>query len=150
MIGQIAMKFNISFEANPHPDDIQALGDGVMAYAKQKRGFTPLEFFAFFIRGDASKIIGGCNGNTLYGCLYMDQLWLDESLRHQGYGTQLVLAAEKYGKEKGCTFATVNTMNWEALGFYQKLGFQIEFERHGFLHDSIFYFLRKEFVDVNP
>ena len=40
-------------------------------------------------------------------------------------------------------------MSWEALGFYQKVGFRIEFERHGFLHDSIFYFLRKDFVDVN-
>lgn len=36
-------------------------------------------------------------------------------------------------------------MDWEALGFYQKLGFIIEFERRGFLKDSVFYFLRKKF-----
>ena len=34
-------------------------------------------------------------------------------------------------------------MDWEALAFYQKLGYEIEFERHGFAKNSIFYFLRK-------
>jgi ribosomal protein S18 acetylase RimI-like enzyme len=43
------------------------------------------------------------------------------------------------------TFSTVNTMDWEALDFYKKLGYEVEFERHGFLKDSIFYFLRKEY-----
>ena len=76
------MKPKITFEANRHPDDNQAMGDGIMAYAKQKKGFTPLEFFAFFIRDDANKMFGGCNGNTLYGCLYLEQFWLEESLRH--------------------------------------------------------------------
>jgi GNAT superfamily N-acetyltransferase len=37
-------------------------------------------------------------------------------------------------------------MDWEALGFYQKLGFKIEFQRAGFHKNSIFYFLRKESV----
>jgi hypothetical protein len=31
-----------------------------------------------------------------------------------------------FGKRKGMSIATVNTMDWEALGFYQKLGYQIE------------------------
>ena len=57
-----------------------------------------------------------------------------------------MLEAEKFGRSKGCNFAAVNTMNWEALEFYKKLGYHIEFERHGFFKDSIFYFLRKDFV----
>lgn len=56
-----------------------------------------------------------------------------------------MLAAEKFGKENGCTFAAVNTMDWEALDFYKTLGYEVEFERHGFQKDSIFYFLRKNF-----
>lgn len=30
--------------------------------------------------------------------------------------------AEKIGKEKEARFVTVNTMDWEVLPFYQKLG----------------------------
>lgn len=137
------MSYQITFETNPSPDDIQVLGDNIMTHAQQQKGQDPLEFFAFFIRDEGNKIIGGCNGCTLYGSLYIDQLWVADLLRNQGYGTQLIKAAEQFGNEHQCTFATVNTMDWEALGFYQKLGFEIEFVRHGFKHDSRFYFLRK-------
>lgn len=140
------MTYQLTFESNPHPNDIQVLGDAIMQQATEKRGFKPLDIFAFFIRDNQQTIIGGCNGCTLYGCLYIDQLWVSDVIRNQGFGTRLVEEAIQYGKENGCTFATVNTMDWEALGFYQKLGFKIEFERHGFLKNSIFYFLRKDFL----
>jgi ribosomal protein S18 acetylase RimI-like enzyme len=68
-----------------------------------------------------------------------------EKLRYKGYGTQLMLLAENLAKEKGCTFSTVNTMDWEALNFYKKLGYHVELERKGYCKNSIFYFLRKDF-----
>lgn len=139
------MKYKITFEANPHPKDLQKINKGIMDYAQQQKGHKPLEFFDFFIRDENNILRGGCGGNTLYGCLHIDQLWLEASLRGQGFGTQLVLAAEQFGQEQGCTFATVNTMDWEGLDFYKKLGYKVEFERHGFEKNSIFYFLRKDF-----
>ena len=137
------MPYNITFDPNPSTEDVQILGDGIMANIKQQRKLDPLQFFAFFIRDEHNKILGGCNGGTLHGGLHIDQLWVDESIRDQHYGTTLILAAEKFGKERGCAFATVNTMSWEAPEFYKKLGFEVEFIRHGFKHDSSFYFLRK-------
>ena len=52
--------------------------------------------------------------------------------------------AETLGKKEGCNFATVNTMDWEALHFYEKLGYMIEFVREGYQKNSKMYFLRKE------
>lgn len=138
------MTYKIDYEANPTSENIQVLGDGIINYAVQQKGHKPMEFFAFFVRDENNQIHGGCNCAMLYGCLYVDSLWLTESLRKKGYGTQLMLSAEKYGKEHGCTFACVNTMDWEALDFYKKLNYQIEFERHGFEKNSVFYFLRKD------
>ena len=46
------MKLKIIFEANLHSDDVEAMCDEIMAYVKQKKGFTPLELLAFFIRDD--------------------------------------------------------------------------------------------------
>lgn len=79
----------------------------------------------------------------MYGCLYIDSLWVDEALQGKGYGTQLMQRVEALAKESHCHFMAVNTFDWEALDFYKKLGFYIEFERNGFDKDSIFYFLRK-------
>ena len=143
------MTFKLSFEANPNQEDTQILIRGITDYAKQQRGFDALDFFAFFIRDENNGIVGGCNGGTLYGGLHIDSLWVSDVIRNKGWGTKLINAALAYGKEKNCNFATVNTMDWEALGFYQKLGFRIEFQRSGFHKNSVFYFLRKELLPTD-
>ncbi len=137
------MKYQITSERNPTLDDLQILNDGIAKQAKQKKDMKQLDFFAFFIRDENSKIVGGCAGDNMYGCLYVGQLWIDESLRGKGYGTELMRKAEALAKESGCNFMAVNTFDWEALDFYKKFGFFVEFERKGFDNDSIFYFLRK-------
>jgi GNAT superfamily N-acetyltransferase len=123
------MTFKLSCEENPNQEDIQVLIHGITDYAKQQRGFDALDFYAFFIRDENNTIVGGCNGGTLYGGLHIDSLWVSDTIRNKGWGTKLVNAVLTYGKEKNCNFATVNTMDWEALGFYQKLGFKTEFQR---------------------
>jgi ribosomal protein S18 acetylase RimI-like enzyme len=140
------MSYQILYEANPNPEDIQLLNEGIAEHTKQKTAMKPLDFFAFFIRDENKKIVGGCAGDNMYGCLYVGQLWVTEQLRGKGYGYKLMQEAENLAKKNECKFITVNTFNWEALDFYKKLGFYVEFERHGFLKDSIFYFLRKDFT----
>lgn len=134
----------ITYEKNPANEDVQIICNVYMENAYKLKGHQVIEFFAFFIRDEKNKIQGGCNGNTLYGCLYIDGLWVTEALRGQGYGIKLMQAAEKHAIKSDCTFMAVNTMDWEALDFYKKIGYYIEFERHGFKKDSIFYFLRKD------
>lgn len=138
------MKHEITFVENPDPKDVQILNEGIMAYAKQIKGFGPIRFFGFFIHDKNNQIVAGCQCDMLYGCLYIGSLWVNEALRGQDYGTSLMESVEKLAKEHKCHFMAVNTMNWEALDFYKKLGFEVEFERHGFIGNSIFYFLRKD------
>lgn len=79
----------------------------------------------------------------MYGGLFVGQLWVKETLRGMGYGTQLMQKAEELAEKSGCNFIAVNTFDWEALDFYKKLGYYVEFERKGFDNNSTFYFLRK-------
>lgn len=138
------MTYQIVYEPTPSAADIQTLCNGIVQQAKEKRGHKDITFFGFFMRDEKGVLVGGCNGDNLYGCLYVSQLWVTDALRGQGYGTRLMLAAEKFARDSGCLMMTVNTMDWEALGFYQKLGFHIEFERRGMAKNSVFYFLRKD------
>lgn len=140
------MSLTITYESNPKQEDIQILCDGIMQQAIQKKGMKQLDFFGFFMRDEAGNIVGGCNGDNMYGGLFVGQLWVTEALRGKGYGTRLMQEAEKLARSSGCHFMAVNTMDWEALDFYKKLGFYVEFERHGFDKNSIFYFLRKDFT----
>lgn len=159
MVG--ARNYKIFCERNPAVKDIARLSQGLSEHAYQIRRQAPIQGFAFFIRDykyevkylgglwqellkKKSRIKGGCHGCLYYGCVHVDQLWIDAKLRGQGWGTQLMLAVENLAKQEACLFATVCTMDWEARDFYKKLGYVVEFERHGYLKKSVLYFLRKE------
>ena len=50
----------------------------------------------------------------------------------------------EYGKQQDCQFVFVETMNFQAPEFYQKLGFRIELQRDGYKNGTSFYYLRKD------
>lgn len=100
--------------------------------------------FRIYLRDSDRSVVGGASGITYYGCLYVDMLWVRESIRNRGFGKKIMNEAEKIARERKCTFATLNTMDWEALPFYQKLGYQIEFVREGYEKSSKMYMLKKE------
>jgi ribosomal protein S18 acetylase RimI-like enzyme len=135
----------IIYTPNPSSEEIESLYAGIAKYAQLKKNQPPIESYGFFVYGVEKEILAGCNGAMYYGCLYIDSLWVDESLRHKKIGKRLIASAEALGKERSCLFSTVNTMDWEALGFYQKLGYTIEYERIGYFHQSTLYFLKKSF-----
>lgn len=116
---------------------------GISEYAFQKKGLPPIQPFSIFIKNQKQGILGGVSGVTFYGSLYIDSLWIDKTMRHQGLGTKLMHEAEKIGIERDAKFVTLNTMDWEGLPFYQKLGYSIEFVREGYNENSKMFMLRK-------
>lgn len=126
---------------SPKLDEI--LFEGINHEAQLAKNLRPMRTFGLCVEDTQQNLVGGATGVTYYGCLYVDMLWLASSLRHKGWGTKLMQEAESIGKEQGCTFATVATMDFEALSFYQKLGYVIEFTREGYANNTKMYMLRK-------
>lgn len=75
--------------------------------------------------------------------LHIKYLFVEEPFRNQGMGRHLMEHALAYGKLKGCEFAFVETMSFQAPEFYTKMGFQIEFSRSGYAHHTTFHYLKK-------
>ena len=121
----------------------EVLYHGISKRAFQAKGLSPIRPFSIFIKDQKEQVLGGASGTLFYGSLYVDSLWVDETLRNQGWGKKLMYEAEKIGREHGALFVTLNTMDWEALPFYQKLGYSIEFTREGYEKGSKMFMLRK-------
>lgn len=138
-------EINIVYESKPSSETIQFLEKELNKLAIKAKNMPDNEPFGFFIYKD-KKMLGGMNGIIYYGCFYIDQLWLHDSLRGKGYGTKLMNMAEQLAKDRKCLFLSVNTMDWEAKDFYLRHGYNIEFERGGYLNDSQMYFLRKDIL----
>lgn len=140
---QIAKQTYLLVENNSSTKCGEILFNGINEEAFRKKSMEPIRTFCFSMEDSQKKILAGVNGVVYYGCLYVDMLWVNSELRGKGCGLRLMQEAEAFGKKQGCSFATVNTMDWEALPFYQKLGYVIEFVREGYDKNSKMYMLRK-------
>jgi ribosomal protein S18 acetylase RimI-like enzyme len=97
-----------------------------------------------FARTEDGTIIGGLTGKTYWLYLEVAFLWVSELHRHAGHGSKLMLAAEAEARQRGCKHALLDTYSFQALGFYQKLGYR-EFGRladFGGKHER--YYMHKE------
>jgi ribosomal protein S18 acetylase RimI-like enzyme len=104
---------------------------------------TDIRSLCVFARNDDDTIIGGLTGRTYWGYLDIAFLWVDERHRGRGIATHLMNAAETEAVSRGCAQAFLDTLSFQALGFYQKLGYT-EFGRlSGFSGKHDRYWLRK-------
>lgn len=93
------------------------------------------------IENDVSLGVVVCQ--LFWGNLHIKYLLTNKEHRGRGIARALMEHAFDFGKEKGCHFAFVETMSFQAPEFYQKLGFEIELKRDGYAAGTSFYYLKK-------
>jgi len=121
----------------------KALEAGLVAHAKANNAPPFADKPLSIVKRDAAgRIVAGLTAKMYWGWLYIDSLWVDESLRGQGVGRALVSAAEQEALKQGCHSAYLWTEKWEGPDFYPRLGytefvsiadFPVGFERKGFM-----------------
>ena len=118
--------------------------DGFAQHAIEKTGYDggilPLSFAAY----EGEKMAGIIDCKFFWGALHIRWLLVFPPYRNQGIGSALLLKALSYAKEQGCPFAFVETMNFQAVNFYQKMGFVIELSRPGYARNTVFHYLKKD------
>jgi ribosomal protein S18 acetylase RimI-like enzyme len=126
------------------PEEEGILSENIFQEAVKARGMSRNQPFSFMIKDEMGNLQGGITGTTYYGYLYIELLWVAPKLRKLKWGTKLMEAAEKLAKELSCTYLCVTTMDWEAMPFYKKLGYQLDYTHDGFENNSLMYVLRKK------
>lgn len=71
------------------------------------------------------KVVGGLSGSTNFDWLHIRLLAVDEKLSGKGFGRKLMQLAENEAIARHCTHAHLDTFSFQALPFYQKLGYEI-------------------------
>lgn len=136
----------IAIEQSVLTDDIKKFTfDGFAAYAVKTIGFngTGSDIIAFTAKED-EEVIGALSVLTFYGALWIKYLFIKEEYWGIEIGKQLIDRAIQFAKEQNLTFIFVETLSFQALGFYQKLGFELEFTRTGYQNGISFHYLRKD------
>ena len=72
------------------------------------------------------NIIAGCSGYVFpWGCMYIDDMWVDEKYRRQGLGSVALQAVEREAERKGCHVLWVGTWDFQARPYYEKHGYEV-------------------------
>ncbi|QFU21897.1 GNAT family N-acetyltransferase [Shewanella eurypsychrophilus] len=120
------MTYQINFQQTLTDDEQQMLWDGIEQASRAKVGTTGRNELCFLLRDEQGKVLGGVQGNCdNFGWLWIDSLWVSESLRGKGLGQQLLQAIEGQSIELGCTHSHLTSFTYQAVDFYKQHGYSI-------------------------
>jgi GNAT superfamily N-acetyltransferase len=117
------MSFTIRSRESDHESVHKAVLDSLVAFNDTKAGDSGYRPIAIAIEDAHGHAIGGLSGSTVYGWLFVELLFVPESLRGQGVGTELMRRAEAEAVARGCHSVWLDTFQFQARGFYERLGY---------------------------
>ena len=101
----------------------KAVLDGLISYNNEKMGKQKYKRLAISLRvGD--KIVGGIVGEVWTAVLFIQLFWMEQKFRGKDYGTRLIKAIEDEAKRFGATRSYLDTMSFQAPGFYRGCGYE--------------------------
>jgi GNAT superfamily N-acetyltransferase len=118
-------KYEVALEAKPHHGDMGLVVKGLTEFNKQHAGGEAPNYLLVTVRDDQGAVVGGLVGATYLGWLQVQAVWLPDALRGRGYGTELMAIAEQEAMRRGCPRAYLETLSFQALPFYEKLGYTV-------------------------
>lgn len=111
----------------PTPEMRKAIVDPLVAFNHSRIGkpetYRPLAILLSHQESD--EVVGGLHGLTAFSYLWIDLLFVPESMRGAGIGRKLITAAEVEAARRGCHAASLDTFSFQARGFYERLGYAV-------------------------
>ena len=107
----------------------EAIEGGLDGYNETQAGYWDWRGLAVLISDpETSEVLGGLLGRTSLGLLFIDLVFLPDSLRSRGLGSRILELAESEARQRGCRGAVLYTISFQAPGFYERRGYR-EFGR---------------------
>jgi ribosomal protein S18 acetylase RimI-like enzyme len=141
-------EYHIAYVDNPEESAWGIIGRGVASYNRDQAGDNNFQRLCFVLHGPDQEIVGGVLGETYWGWLYVDLLWVKDEPRGRGHGHRLVTAIEQEARQRGEKNTYLDTFSFQALGFYEQQGYQIFGELEDYPPGHQRYFLRKQLLET--
>lgn len=139
-MGQLTLKL----DEHPEPEDLRLLLDGVRRFNRDMTGDDRPRTVAAFVRDEQGRIVGGVQGDLWGRSMHIAVLWVDGNYRGRGHGSELMRAVENYAVEHDHPLVYLETTSFQALPFYEGLGYRKFGELPGISEGHTLFFLQKE------
>jgi GNAT superfamily N-acetyltransferase len=139
------MALRLTIPESPSETDRNAVIAPLRAYNIRQAGDPRIRPVAILLTDEGGDHVGGFWGKLVYDWLFVELLAVPEEYRGGNYGTALMQGAERIARADNCVGIWLDTYEFQARGFYEKLGFEV----FGALDDHPIgqkrFFLRKRF-----
>lgn len=146
----IKIQFTKTFWFDEAKKYINVLKEKLKNYRISQGVSQSVSKFTIFITTSDKKIIGGAIGEVenipdFGNWLNIHDVIIDENYRKHSLGRELFKQVDEYARSKDCRFLALWTGEWQARGFYEKVGFTTIATFPRFLHvwNQEGYILRK-------
>jgi GNAT superfamily N-acetyltransferase len=136
--------YSIEVKAKADPEEARAIDAGLKQFNDQFSEDDNHQQLAVVLRDERGELAGGLLGDTGWRWLHVNTLWIRQDVRRLGYGRKQLALAEQEAIRRGCRHSQLETHDFQALGFYQKLGYVVFAQLDDFPPDHIKYFIKKE------
>jgi GNAT superfamily N-acetyltransferase len=119
------MSFRLTIPDDPSPADREAVLAPLRAYNVAQAGDPRIRPVAILVTAEDGTSAGGLWGRIGYDWLFVELLAVPEAARGTGLGRALMQQAEAIAREAGCVGIWLDTYEFQARGFYEKLGFTL-------------------------
>lgn len=137
------MPYSFIVTDSAEEDTIKALLLPLQQFNEEQAGPSGHRALGVLLQDELGQTIGGLWGATSYGWLFTQLLVVPEHLRGRGFGTRLMRLAEEEAMARGCHDAWLDTHDFQALAFYQRLGYTCFGKLPDYPHGHSRFFMRK-------
>jgi ribosomal protein S18 acetylase RimI-like enzyme len=131
----------------PLANDTQVVEAGLIQHALAV-GIEPRNYrrLAIILQDETDAVVGGLVGATVWGWLHVMEVWVAERHRSHGWGARLLASAEREAMNRRCHHVYLDTFDFQALGFYQRLGYEVFGTLDDFPQGHTRYFVKKSLL----
>src|SRR6478752_7476385 len=126
----------------------EAISGPLGAFNVKQTGVSDYRPLVLAVYDESGHIIGGLWGRTSYGWLFVRLLFVPESLRGGDIGSELMSRAESEAVARGCPSAWLDTFEFQARGFDERLGYSCFAELGDYPPGFSRYFMKKALSPV--
>ena len=127
--------------------DRSAIVAGLVAFNTDHGLPWPWRDLNLVLRDGEHTVVGGLIGETNAGWLFVKALWVAEPHRGHGYGRRLLTAAEEHARRRDCIGVYLDTYDFQARPFYERLGYHVFGELRDHPPGGAKYYLAKRLVE---
>jgi GNAT superfamily N-acetyltransferase len=142
------MEYTLTLTDSADEEVRKAIVATLVAYNESQAGPSQNRPIAILIRDRANAIVGGLWGHTGYDWLFTQLLVVPASLRGRGVGKQIMQLAEREATARGCHYAWLDTFEFQARAFYERIGYVCFGELSNYPPGFSRFFMKKALVGL--